>query len=196
MDFNASWDYSFNESTDNDLYTYESYESEMLVFYIFAVFVLPVVIFFGIIGNLMTFVVLQTKTFKNSSIGFVLSALMIFDTLFLLFAFVTGFLQSFEMNPPPSQAWCKTMNFLNFLFPQVSAWSLGLLTAERLVIVVNPVKARQFCSRNKLIAAWTVIFVVICALNLHIFWTVTMGTVTFTDPDMANYEYAYCKFQE
>ncbi|ELT95903.1 hypothetical protein CAPTEDRAFT_137937, partial [Capitella teleta] len=130
-----------------------------------------IIITFGAIGNTMSFVVLQKKTFRQSSVGFVLSALLVLDTLMLAVWGAYNEIGDASYHFPggnirrKSDFLCKLLSMSGFL-PLMSAWSLVLLTAERLAVVFYPLKAREFCTRRNVIFAWLAIALVIFFLCL------------------------------
>ncbi|ELU04970.1 hypothetical protein CAPTEDRAFT_89223, partial [Capitella teleta] len=130
---------------------------------------------FGAIGNTLSFVVLQKKTFRQSSVGFVLSTLLVLDTLMLaLWCAYNG--MRFERYHYPgeniqykSDFMCKLQSMSTFL-PLMSAWSLVLLTAERLAVVFYPMKSREICTRRNVSFAWLAIALVVFFLCLPNVW--------------------------
>ncbi|ELU03931.1 hypothetical protein CAPTEDRAFT_197186 [Capitella teleta] len=129
---------------------------------------------FGAIGNTMSFVVLQKKTFRQSSVGFVLSALLVLDTLMLALWCASNEISYVSYHYPgyfpyESDFMCKLQSMSGFL-PLMSAWSLVLLTAERLAVVFYPLKAREICTRRNVIFAWLAIALVIFFLCLPNVW--------------------------
>ena len=77
---------------------------------------------------------------------------------------------------------------------QLSAWSLILLTSERVISVWFPFKCKELCSRRRIISVWIVIFVALFALNSHFFVTFELIPVP---PETNNTEYTYvCSYLE
>ncbi|ELU13758.1 hypothetical protein CAPTEDRAFT_190343 [Capitella teleta] len=163
---------------------YMSVQLEYFVMSSFITYVLPVIVGLGSIGNLLAFAVLQTKKFRTTSVGFVLSALMVVDTLVLLVDCLPWWLAFLNWSlefATYSKAGCVLSLFKAFFLIHISAWSLALLTAERLVIVVIPMKGRQWCSRRRMITAWCIVVLLAALLNSHVTWNyafIPEGNVT------------------
>jgi hypothetical protein len=59
---------------------------------------------------------------------------------------------------------------LAFLFHyllQSSLWTIVLVTLERLVTVMSPVKGKGFCTKQNAVIAWIATNVILIALNAH-----------------------------
>ncbi len=132
----------------------------------------------GLIGNFMSFCVLQTARFRPLSSSFLLSALAVVDSGFLLTALLWQWVLAYSRDTYDirvsgnSLAGCRAHYFFKHYFFQMSAWTLLLVTAERLVSVVRPLQARIICSRKRVIITWCVMAVVLFLLNAHMFTTV------------------------
>ncbi|ELU06047.1 hypothetical protein CAPTEDRAFT_188574 [Capitella teleta] len=136
-------------------------------------YVTPIIIIAGTVGNGLSFAVLQTKSFRQTSVGFVLSALAIVDTLTLIVAALRQWILVLrpELDVRTfSDAGCRIHVFLTYYLPHLSAWTLILLTAERLILVVHPLRARQLCTKLKVGLAWLVLALAAFVLNSHILW--------------------------
>jgi len=53
----------------------------------------------------------------------------------------------------------------------VSSWTLILLTSERFISVWFPFKCKEWCSRRRIVIAWTVISILLFGANMHFFFT-------------------------
>ncbi|ELU01842.1 hypothetical protein CAPTEDRAFT_191263 [Capitella teleta] len=137
-----------------------------------------IVVALGAIGNMMSFAVLQRKTFRQSSVGFVLSALLVMDTLMLALWCGNNSTRYANYRYPSnikyeSDFMCKLQSISGFL-PLVSAWSMVLVTAERLAVVFYPVKAHELCTRRNVMFAWFATALVICFLCLPRIWITSL----------------------
>lgn len=70
-----------------------------------------------------------------------------------------------------SQAACKTLTFLMLVSLNMSAWLIVLTTVDRFVAVWLPLRAVAVCRHRRACLAVVVLFVVISAFNIHVFWT-------------------------
>ena len=88
----------------------------------------PVIILLGVVSNTISLVVLNTATFRKTSLGFLLSALAVVDNLILL----TPFLRQWIRYVTPdnvdvrqlSAGGCYVHFFLSYLLPQVGILKL------------------------------------------------------------------------
>jgi len=59
-----------------------------------------------------------------------------------------------------------TVSFLFARSPQMSSWTMILLTAERLIAVWMPFKCKELCSRRRIVIVWTVISLLLFGANV------------------------------
>ncbi|ELU07173.1 hypothetical protein CAPTEDRAFT_216537 [Capitella teleta] len=111
-----------------------------------------VIIFIGVLGNLLTIGVMMSQDFRRSPSSLVLSALALADTGNL----VTGLMRwwlfySFDLAiRDTSSAACKTHMFFTYFFGELSPAILIALTMERFVSVYYPLRCREICSKRRL----------------------------------------------
>ncbi|ELT87212.1 hypothetical protein CAPTEDRAFT_106134, partial [Capitella teleta] len=116
------------------------------------IYLSPVLIITGTIGNALSLIVMRTKKFKCSAASVVLSSLAISDTGNLLVSLNRTWideLSGFNMKHLNRTA-CKTSTFISFLFSHLSSQFVLLLTLERLVSVFFPLHSSQLCSRRRM----------------------------------------------
>lgn len=70
-----------------------------------------------------------------------------------------------------SQAACKTLTFLLLVSLNMSAWLIVLTTVDRFVAVWLPLRAVAVCRHRRACLAVIILFAVISAFNIHVFWT-------------------------
>ena len=148
----------------------------------------PILIFPGTIGNVLALVVLQATSFRKTSCGFLLSALALVDigvlnTELLRFWILNISKRSLDVRNL-SEDGCKAHIFFSFVFPQLSSWTLVLVTIDRVVSVVMPLRSREICTKPRMVAAWIFVTVVLASLNIQgavhaILKTVERGGRTF-----------------
>ena len=141
-------------------------------------YVAPVLIVFGTTGNILSLVVLQSKYFRKSPSAFILSALAMADTGVLLCGLLRHWIMQLSENAVDIRSFnivtCYVHSLFTYYLPQLSSWSLVLLSLERLVSVKWPLKSREMFNKRKMGAAWTTIALLLVALNGHWFKTVGM----------------------
>ena len=134
---------------------------------------LPLVIL-GTIGNVLCLVVLQNHVFRRTSCGFLLSALAAADigvlNTGLLRLWIGAFTEQSLDVRRLGQANCKIHASLTYFFPQLSSWTLVLVTVDRVVSVAKPLRAHEICSRCRMMVAWLVVSGVLLALNVFPLW--------------------------
>ena len=62
---------------------------------------------------------------------------------------------------------CRLHVYFTYLCVHLSAWTLVLVTLERVVAVLLPLRAPQLCSRMRLMLLWFVMFIFLAALNSY-----------------------------
>ncbi|CAH1796169.1 unnamed protein product [Owenia fusiformis] len=135
----------------------------------------PVLVTLGFMFNTMAIVVLLQKNLRRKTSSLYLIALAISDTSVLM----NGYLRFWIIMSTDeklnirdiSQAGCKIMTFLLYLSNQFSAWMLVCITVERLIVVFVPHKARLICTFRSTALTILCVFVVLCIVNMHFFWS-------------------------
>ena len=133
-------------------------------------YVTPVLVFPGIIGNVVCIITLQTKSFRGSATAFLLTALAAVDSVSLLAgALHTWLIHMFTLEVRTmSDPACRLHTFLTYLSVQLSAWTLVLVTLERVVSVTCPMAAPTLCSRRRIILVWICILCLLSGLNAYL----------------------------
>ncbi|XP_074654688.1 C-C chemokine receptor type 7-like [Tubulanus polymorphus] len=133
----------------------------------------PLLIVIGTLGNALTVLVLNVKKeTRKSSTSLLLSVLAVVDTSVLL----TGLLRQWIIrlkgidirDNPDSPAVCPIHLFLTYTTFSLSAWMVLLVTIERYISVVKPIKAKYLCTRRRMSVASAMTILGISALNGHI----------------------------
>jgi hypothetical protein len=135
----------------------------------FFLYVAPFLIIFGSAGNLVSIGVLRSRSFRGTSHALLLTVLACVDTGVLL----TGLLRHFIVSVAyidirtHSEAMCKVHIFLTYLFPQLSSWTLVLVTVERLIFLGLPLRAKAICTLHRVVIACIAMTSLLVAVNLH-----------------------------
>ena len=119
----------------------------------------PVILIFGTLGNVFSFFVLQTGTFRQSTSGLLLSLLVVLDTLFLNTELLRECIRTFKPSldiTASSSTGCILFTFVTRSLPLMSSWTLVLLTAER---VFTMIKGEHFYSRKRGAICWVLLVV-------------------------------------
>ena len=159
-------------TTDAAELTSNKTSADVSLEYILWVVVLPVVMPVGIVGNILAFIVLQSKQFRHSTTGVYLTLTAIADTLFLL----TGGLEILEVaglfSVREYNVWtCRAYKFLFYTSGDASVWLVVAFTFDRFVAVCFPLSKRRVCRWKRAVIASVTIVLLSLAKNLHEFWT-------------------------
>ena len=112
--------------------------------------IIPLVVIFGILGNLMSIIVL-TRSWMRSSTNYYLTALAIYDTLYLIFATtmtVGNYENIKELN------WYTQYQYpigkpLVDTFSNSAVWLTLTFTIERWLCVCHPMRGRIWCTPKR-----------------------------------------------
>ena len=100
--------------------------------YVIWVFLLPVVLLVGIIGNVLSVVVLQSRAFRHTTTGVYLPLTAVADSMFLL----TGAMEILEIadvyNARETSVWsCRIYKVVHYSAGDASIWLLVAFTFDR-----------------------------------------------------------------
>ena len=128
---------------------------------------------------------LQAKAFRGSATAFLLTALAVVDSTCLCVGLLHHWLIHLaDWNLRTlSDSSCRLHVFFTYLCVHLSAWTLVLVTAERVVSVLLPLAAPTLCSRRRLATVWFLVLLVLVLLNsiLHLGYTQLIPTDTGID---------------
>lgn len=137
---------------------------------------LPVCVFFGLIGNTMSFVVMIQPHNRRISCCLYLAVLAVCDNSALLIFGYYWTKATFQIESENQQLQCSVLAWLNYAVTQYGILLIVAMTVDRLVIVKYPLKAPQLCShfRTKLII---IVLLVVCLVFTlpHLFITTVSG---------------------
>ncbi|CAF0924928.1 unnamed protein product [Rotaria sordida] len=147
--------------------------------YRFEIITLPILIIFGSICNIMTFIVMRRRRMRVSSTCFYMAALAVTDTLVLW----TGCLnQWFYIIHVPtvvakSNFTCKLLPFLFVFFADASVWIIVCMSFERYFAVSRPLRASQMCTTKR--AKWVllIMFIVFALIDGHFLLTLELEII-------------------
>ena len=137
-------------------------------------YVVPVIIVIGTIGNVLSFIVLVRKKMRSRSVYFYLMLLACADLAVLyLNAFKNWLRYTFgwELNHQ-SNAFCKFYWFAMAVSIHMSAWLVILVTFDRFMAVAFPLRAALVCTSRRAAISSLICFVIMAVYNGHLLWTV------------------------
>jgi hypothetical protein len=127
-------------------------------------FISPILLIVGLIGNTLTIIVMQTKAYKNTPSSVVLGSLAVADSAFLIFI-------------QPWKTWlgrdlmdfndfsCRIYTCIYGFMCQLPANLIVVMTIERLISVFSPLRAKEFCSRQRMKVAVFIVTLTLLILN-------------------------------
>lgn len=137
-------------------------------------YVIPVLIAIGLVGNILSFLVFMYTHLRRLSSTFYLAALSLADTGFLvqLFASWLSYVRVFIFH---KDGWCQTFVYLAYVCSFLSVWFVVGFTAERYIAVCYPLKRQNMCTvaRAKIVVFGLTIF----ALLAYSFGAWTTGII-------------------
>ncbi|XP_052777868.1 cysteinyl leukotriene receptor 2-like [Mya arenaria] len=126
----------------------------------------PIIVFAGIIGNILSFVVMKSKALRHKSYSQYLCALAVFDTLTLIIRQIRSIDEYFQQNSSSGVIFhnfddigCKIFNFAEHICYLMSSWLIVLMALERLIAVCMPFKKFLIRRRSGATLAIIVLFV-------------------------------------
>ncbi|CAF1173845.1 unnamed protein product [Rotaria sp. Silwood1] len=135
---------------------------------------LPILIIFGSLCNIMTFIVMRRRRMRISSTCFYMAVLAVTDTLVLW----TGCLNQwfYLMNLPTfvvkSNFTCKLLPFLFVFFADASVWITVCMSFERYFAVSRPLRASQMCTTQR--AKWVLVIILTVFLLIDGHYLITL----------------------
>lgn len=146
----------------------------------------PVLLLVGTIGNFLAFLVLRKFASKISTYSY-LSVLALMDLLVLyvgLLRLWIGQLIGKDVKDE-SDLLCKLAIFLGYVCSDISVWLIIAVTIERYIAVSYPLKASAFCQVKRARIAILLPIGTISAINFHFFWTVELSEKNYENKKVA-----------
>ncbi|KAK3085681.1 hypothetical protein FSP39_007067 [Pinctada imbricata] len=166
--FYSEIDTDENDSVDN----YQEYIiGKKLLLYIS-----PIILIIGTIGNLLSFIVFKAHGSKVSTYSY-LAALAVMD----LFVLYVGLLRRWvaqlsDIDIGDHSDWlCKFVMFFGYVCSDSSVWLIIIVTAERYIAVQYPLRASIMCKVRRARFITFIPVIVLCIINIHFFWTVALN---------------------
>ncbi|KAF5398017.1 7 transmembrane receptor [Paragonimus heterotremus] len=130
---------------------------------------------FGLVGNVLTVVVLRTIHLRQSSTAVYLTALAIVDILYLISSLLINVVNSAVLFPRDLRnysAWtCYMVSYVNYTLTYLSVWLIVAVTTDRAIWVAYPFRARHICTRRNAVITIVLITLVLLTVDAHFFWT-------------------------
>ena len=128
----------------------------------------------GWITNILAIIVLQDKSYRGTSTGFLMTALALADIGVVSTSAAHIWIKSllgYDVRVH-SLASCKLHMYFTYLTVNVSAWTLALVAVERVVCVSRPFRYRILFSFKRTAIAWSTTAVLLAVLNNYLLWMI------------------------
>ncbi|CAH1775032.1 unnamed protein product [Owenia fusiformis] len=136
----------------------------------------PVVLTIGLIGNILSLLVMRFRSMKYSTLSLYLSVLAVSDIGVLLFGLGPNWaFRVHQFNLRASHAWvCKVDALIVHCCRDLSAWILVCVTLERLVIVYLPLRAKILFTHKRTMLTLLLLILTLALINCHFLVTMTV----------------------
>ena len=131
---------------------------------------LPILLALGTLGNILCIVTLRSAKFRLTSTGFLLTALAFSDmTVLYTGALRQWLIVMFSLDVREmSTASCKIQSFCTYYSVHLSAWTLVLITIERLLSVIIPTRFNTVCSRKRMVLGWILTAAILLLIDIYL----------------------------
>ncbi|XP_064596510.1 FMRFamide peptide receptor frpr-18-like [Liolophura sinensis] len=126
----------------------------------------PIILLFGIVGNLLSFIVMSSRILRRKSYSQYLCALALFDSFNLVDREIRAVEELLESLGRPrllqglSTGGCKLHRFIQHVCVSMSSWIIVLMAVERFVVIFFPFRRHVICTPGRSVLA------IMCALGL------------------------------
>ena len=139
----------------------------------------PALLVLGVVGNLLTLVVLSSSasTVHYSQAGTLfLRTLAITDCMVLMTGLLRHFIEALSGIDirSTSVVMCKGFTFLTYLFASYASWLVAVLSVERMTIVVSPLSGKIRWTRAASIIITVILFLCDALKNTPLLFSVTL----------------------
>ena len=149
---------------------------------------IPCVILPGLVGNLLCILTLRQTQFANNDVALLLIILAVVDLFALCFSGIPDWMKTMEISYffHSTSAMCKAWNYIDSVLGNMSYWLLALITGERVLIIMWPIKHKERVTRKAILMYALIICLVSLAPYIYIAMygvsiTYTIGTTRVTD---------------
>ena len=128
----------------------------------------PILLFVGTLGNIMSFVVFSRTALRKSATAFYFRVLAVADTLALNVGLWPNWMRdAFDIHIYPiTDVSCRIQTYLRYMLPDCAVWVLVVLTVERMVGVQWPHHVHRIFTRRRSRISVLVMVLVIGIINI------------------------------
>ena len=133
-------------------------------------YAIPIMIFTGLIGNSLSFLVMMGRRFRKQTFAVYFCALALADSYSLLTSLPTYWIPRVTNIHPAaySDTICRFSNFSLYYSYQVSSWVLLCVTVERALAVAFPLKTKHTFTRRKAVITLLIVSALLFCYNCYI----------------------------
>ena len=138
-------------------------------------YVPPIFFVVGLVGNLLSAVILTRPPMRSISTYRYLAVLSFTDSLVLCVGLLRMWLGQLLIGNDVLDQWtwaCKLVNVVGYTVSNFSVWLIVAVTAERFVAVCYPLMAPSVCSRRRATRIILGVLAVQLVVHVHFAWTV------------------------
>lgn len=146
-------------------------------------YVPPIILAFGVVGNALAFAVLTRRTMRGVSAYVYLTVLSVTDTVVLVIGLLRMWLSQltgYDVRNEAGPWMCKLLMMAGYTASDYAVWLIVAVTAERFVAVAWPLSALHGSIGSGVQRATVVViilFVILSSINAHFLWTVSISQV-------------------
>ena len=96
----------------------------------------PIILVVGLIGNILSLIVLKSRRYRHKSYSHYLSCLAVFDSLVLVNKYLVRVYELVDLQSTFGSAACRLDNFVGHVCYLMSGWIVVCITVERYLHVV------------------------------------------------------------
>ena len=154
---------------EEQLMQYDEYKAHKILL----LYIPPLLLVLGTIGNILSFCVLMRKAMRRTSTYNYLAVLSLTDMLVLYIGLLrlwVGELTGYDIRDKSDWS-CKIITMVGYTVSVYSVWLLIAVTVERYTVVVHSLHAPTMCTRSRAIKTMIGILLVLLCINFHFLFT-------------------------
>lgn len=152
---------------------------------------------FGILGNILTFLVFLRKRFQNSSFSFYFKILAIINTILLLHAFVrwSEFVLKFDLFNG-NMLGCHIIYYLCIALMSISEWLVPVISFDRLTKIILRLRQIRFLKKRSFkISLIVLIFIFSFSHPIFVPINAALNVLANSNNNRTNLTYESCNFE-
>ena len=166
---------SASKTTEEQLLLYMEYKIHKFLL----LYIPPLLLIIGTIGNVLSFCVLIRKAMRRTSTYNYLAVLSFTDMLVLYIGLLRLWVGELTEDVRDMSDWsCKFITMAGYTVSVYSVWLLIAVTVERYIVTVHSLRASTMCTQGRAVKTIVCILILLLSINLHFLWTTQIQTTT------------------